>query len=283
MSEPTRHTPPAPAIWDRVKRWRPLRPRQAAPGGPPPSRQDELLAKLEFIGSLRVDRVDLPGTDMTLRITRTAEFNRLLDAAVADPKQPPMPYWAEIWPSGVVLAGMVAREPGVFQGKRVLELGPGVGVTAVAAMQAGADLMIADYAPGSLALCALNALDQVGWEPRTLLVNWRKPSPELFAAAGAGFSIVLAADVLYHQKDVKPLVTLIERILAPDGEVWIAEPGRDAAESLLEKVSRRGWHCVSEECANTRPDPNYHTRDIVTVHRLRRTTGRDGAGRATGA
>jgi predicted nicotinamide N-methyase len=210
---------------------------------------------------------------VTLRIARTANFNRLLDVAVADPKQAHMPYWAAIWPSGIVLAGMIVREPGALRGKRVLELGPGVGVTAVAAMYAGADLTVADYAPGSLTLTALNALDQVGHEPHSLLVNWRDPSPALFAAAGAGFAVVLAADVFYEQKDVKPLGTLLERIVAPGGEVWIADPGRDPIAGLLETLHRRGWRGRSEECASARSDPNYHTRDIVAVHRLRRPPG----------
>ena len=235
------------------------------------SRQDELLAELAPIGPLRVDRVPLPGTDVTLRITRTADLNALLDAALDDPEQTFMPYWTDIWPSGVVLAGAIARDPGLFAGKRVLELGPGVGVTAVAAMQAGADLVVADYAPGCLSLCALNCLDQAGREPESLLVNWRKPTPELFAAAGAGFPLILAADVLYEDKDVKPLSRLLSRILAPGGEVWIAEPGRDAAGSLLETLRNRGWSGMREECANTRGDPNYHTKDVVTVHRLRRS------------
>lgn len=204
---------------------------------------------------------------------RPADVSRFLDAAIADPTQTYNPYWPEIWPSGVVLAGVIAREPGIFQGKRVLELGPGVGVTAVAAMDAGADLVVADYAPGSLALCALNALDQIGREPQILLVDWRDPCPDLVAAAGAGFAVVLAADVLYDQKMVKPMDQLLDRIVAPGGEVWIADSGRDAAERLLDTLRRRGWWGGSEECASTLPDPNAHTWDIVTVHRLHRPAG----------
>jgi predicted nicotinamide N-methyase len=249
-----RSAPPAEANADRVKR----------------RRQNELLAMLAPIGSLRVDRVALPGTDVTLQITKTANLNRLLDVAANDPRQDHMPYWAEIWPSGIVLAGVVARERDVFQGKRVLELGPGVGVTAVAAMQAGADLVIADYDRGSLAMCALNALDQVGSEPEAIFVNWRKPTQEFMAAARDGYAIILAADVLYETKDVKPLVKLVDRILASEGELWLAHPGRDAAERLVEEFRKRGWSDEREECAAPRPDPNYRTWDVVTVHRFRR-------------
>jgi predicted nicotinamide N-methyase len=237
------------------------------------SRREELLAALASIGSLRTDPVDLPGCETSLQITHTADFERLLSNSVYDFETDYMPYWAEIWPCGVVLAGFIAREPHVFQGQRVLEIGPGAGVVAVAAMQAGADLVIADYAPGALALSSLNALDQVGTVPRTLLVNWRKPSPDLFAVAGEGFSAVLAADVLYEKKDVKPLIRLLNRLVAADGEVWLAEPGREPAQMFIATLRQRGWQGESEQCVSPLPDPNYpdsQNLNMVTVHRLRR-------------
>ena len=258
---------------DRARSW--LRPgAEPVPASShPPSRREELLQQIASIGPLRVDAVELPGSDTPLQIAHTADFDRLLDNSVYDFEVDYMPYWAEIWPCGVVLAGFIAREPGGFHGRRVLELGPGVGVTAVAAMQAGAELTIADYAPGSLALSALNALDQVGTEPRTMLLNWREPTPELFEVAGDGFSIVLAADVLYEKKDIKPLSRLLKRLVAPHGEVWITEPGRDVAQDLVETLRSRGWHGTSEQCVSPRPDPNYPNDpafQIITVHRLRR-------------
>ena len=273
MSDPTPRTASLRTIWDRARRWHPSHRHHAMPRRASLSRQDELVAQLSFIGLLCNDRIDLPGSNRTLQITRPADICPFFDAAVADPTQADNPYWSKIWPSGVVLAGVIAREPGIFQGKRVLELGPGVGVTAVAAMDAGADLVVADSAPGSLALCALNALDQVGREPQTLLVDWRDSSPDLVAAAGAGFAVVLAADVLYDRQTVKPMKTLLERLVAPGGEVWIADPGRGKAEYLVDTLRRRGWWSRSEECASPLPDPMSHTRDIVTVHRLHRPLG----------
>lgn len=250
-------------------------------------RKDELLAMLAPIGSLRVDRVPLPGTDVTLRITRTANkrliadaervrkqnrmsYKRLFAAVKRDPTQDHIPHWAEIWPSGVVLAGMVARQRDVFAGKRVLELGPGVGVTAVAAMQAGADVVIADLDRGSLAMCALNALEQVGAEPEAILVNWLEPNREFLDAAGDGFSIILAADVLDETKYIKPLLKLVNRILAPEGEFWLAHPGRGAAERLVQEFRKRGWRDKREKRVSPWPDPLDHTWDVVTVHRFRR-------------
>ena len=140
---------------------------RAGPEGICLSRRHELDALVQAYSPLRIDHVHLPGTDVTLRITRPYP--------VITPRRRFGPYWGEVSPSGIVLASVIARDPGVLRGRRVLELGPGVGVTAAAALQAGADLVVADAVPGSLAFCALNALENVGVEPKTIRVNWRNP------------------------------------------------------------------------------------------------------------
>jgi predicted nicotinamide N-methyase len=233
------------------------------------SRRSELLAALAAIGPLRRDRVDLPGTAESMMISRPVDYDRLIDDAAADPEQN-LPYWAELWPSGVALAAKIARDPGIVWGRRVLELGCGLGVTAVAALRAGADLLATDYSPEALALCALNALDQTGVLPQTLRVNWRDSSVTL-RATGTAFPVVLAADVLYERRDVEPLLALVERVVAPGGELWLAEPGRPPAARFRESILAGGWIAESENCSGPWPDPEDNRKGVaVTIHRLRR-------------
>src|SRR5687768_14515707 len=235
------------------------------------SRRRELHEALAAIGPLRVDRVDLPGTAESMMISRPIDDDRLIDDAAADPEQN-LPYWAELWPSGVALAAKIARDPSIVRGRLVLELGCGLGVTAIAALRAGADLLVTDYSPEALTLCSLNALDQAGTQPRTLRVNWRDPGPTLHAAARDGFPMVLAADVLYESRDVDPLLALVERVVAPGGELWLAEPGRPPAARFLVSIGARGWIAESEECFGPWPDPEDNRKGIVvTIHRLRRS------------
>jgi predicted nicotinamide N-methyase len=213
--------------------------------------------------------VDLPGTTEALTISRPVDYDRLIDDAAADPEQN-LPYWAELWPSGVALAARIARDPMIVQGRRVLELGCGLGVTAIAALRAGADLLVTDYSPEALALCSFNALEQTGTQPRTLRVNWRDPGPRLHDS-GNGFPVVLAADILYEGRDVDPLLALIDEAVAPDGEFWLAEPGRPPAARFLESICARGWIDESEQCSGPWPDPEDNRKGIVvTIHRLRR-------------
>ena len=233
------------------------------------SRRSELLAELAPVGPLRLDRVDLPDTTESLMISRPVDYDRLIDDASTDPEQN-LPYWAELWPSGVALAAKIARDPAIVQGRRVLELGCGLGVTAVAAMRAGADLLVSDYSAEALALCSLNALEQTGTQPETLRLNWRDPGTSL-DGAGNGYPVVLAADVLYERRDVDPLLALIERIVARDGELWLAEPGRPPAARFLESIGARGWIEESDRCCGPWPDAEDNRKGIVvSIHRLQR-------------
>jgi predicted nicotinamide N-methyase len=174
-----------------------------------------------------------------------------------------------LWPSGVALAASIVRAPDLVRGARCLELGCGLGVTAIAALRAGANLLATDYAPQALALCRHNCLVNARRPPRTLQMNWRRPTRRLRTLAGQGFPVVLAADVLYERRDVEPLLDLVDWLVAPDGLLWLAEPGRPPAAVFLEAAAERGWRGEVEAVAGPWPDPN--DRDVVVqVHRLRR-------------
>jgi predicted nicotinamide N-methyase len=222
-----------------------------------------------------MDTMMLPRTGVTLCIARPEQFDHLLDHVENDPEQN-LPYWAELWPSGVALAAAILREPQRLANRRVLELGCGLGVTAIAALRAGADLLVTDYAPEALALCALNTIDQAGAEPPTLRINWRQPNAALFSAAGTGtgFSIVLAADVLYEARDVDPLLALVDRLVAANGALWLAEPGRKPAKAFLGAMREHGWQIRSRRYEGPWPDPEDNRKGIVvSVHKMTRGKG----------
>lgn len=220
------------------------------------------------VGSCRDVALTLPESGRELRLVQPEDLDALLDAAAGDPEQN-LPYWAEIWPSGIALADELLAQPELVHGQRVLEIGSGIGVTASIALMVGADLTVADYSPESLLLCRYNALINSGREPDALQVNWRDPSDELHRLAGSGFPVVLAADVLYESRDVEPLLDLVDWLIAPDGLFWLAEPGRNVAERFIQQASDRGWSDALSFFAGPWPDPR-DANVAVTVHQLRR-------------
>src|SRR5690349_2477456 len=59
-----------------------------------------------------------------------------------DPDAPP-PYWAYQWAGGTVLARHILDHPGTVRGRRVLDLGAGSGIVAIAAGKSGASAVTA--------------------------------------------------------------------------------------------------------------------------------------------
>ena len=128
-------------------------------------------------------------------------------------------------------------------------------MTATAALAAGADLYVADYAPLSLAFCRLNALRNVERAPRPLAFNWREPLSEVLARLGSlpPFPIILAADILYERRDIAPVLALIDRLLAPGGQLWLTEPGRQTARGFLNALTAAGWRGTVEQFSGPWP------------------------------
>lgn len=230
----------------------------------------QLHADASAIGPLRRDEVAIPGAGVTYTITRPADFDALLDAAAADPQQH-LPYWAELWPSGIALAAALLAHGGSLTDVRALELGCGLGVTAIAALQRGVSLLATDYSPEALTLCALNAVQNAGRSPLTMRVNWREPDAAFLGAVGEGFPCVLAADVLYEGRDVEPLRNVVERCVGPGGDFWLAEPGRPPAARFLAAMSSSGWTGRTSAYTGPWPDPEDNEKGVeVRVHRLTR-------------
>ena len=244
----------------------------ATPEPPVVERLAAIEAELAAIGTLHTETVSIPGLRPTLDVLRPADTDRLLERAADDPEQN-LPYWAELWPSGIALAAAIARQPYLVRGRRTLEIGCGLGITAAMAVALGARLLATDYAPEALLLTRHNTLRLAGEEPETLQLNWRAPDNPLVASIEDEFAVVLAADVLYETRDVAPLLDLVERVTAPRGLLWLAEPGRRPAARFLEQAAARGWSGSATEWDGPWPDPKDEG-VFVRVHQLRRQQGR---------
>jgi predicted nicotinamide N-methyase len=213
-------------------------------------------------------RLVLPRSRCIYEIVQPRDLTGL-QAQIARDQTGPGPYWAMPWPSGIALADAITQAPASVRGQRVLELGCGLGVTASAAIAAGADLTVADCTPEVLALCRANALRNSGRAPAARRCDWRQPEAAFAALGGERFEVVLVADVIYDPRDVEPLYSLLERVVTPSGVLWLAEPGRSAARSLLERAHEAGWRGKRAERHGPWPSKQ-DSAVVVAVHQLRR-------------
>jgi predicted nicotinamide N-methyase len=151
-----------------------------------------------------------------------------------------LPYWAELWSSGVALAHDVARRS--LRGASVLELGCGLGLPSIAAALAGGRVLATDWSPEAVHATAENARRN-GAELETAVVAWGAPEPLLERAP---WRWVLASDVLYEQRNVDLLLELLPRLVDTGGEVLLADPSRRPAERFLERAPER-WELRSSD------------------------------------
>jgi predicted nicotinamide N-methyase len=167
-----------------------------------------------------------------LRVLRPRDAEALLDEEAFEHEEF-LPYWAELWPSALALARAVgARSLG---GRRVVELGCGLGLPSIAAALQGATVLATDWSPEAVAVAAENA-ERNGARIDTLVCSWAQPEP---IAARGPWDLVLASDVLYEARDVDLLLNALPPLLGERGVAWIADPGRAPAERFLAAAAER--------------------------------------------
>jgi len=228
------------------------RPRVEPPPGLPPGAASDVVEETFLLAG------------HTVRMLRPRDDDALLDEllAEADQDEDRLPFWAQLWPSGAVLAREVAGR--CLAGRRVLELGSGLGLVAVAAALSGARVLAVDRSPEATTFTAANATRN-GLTVQTAVCPFEQPERLL---AGAPWDLVVAADVLYEQRNVPVLLWLLPRLVTV-GEVWLADPGRPMLARFLAGVDALGWRRE-----HTEPDPSG-----VAVHRLRPDTAAGSSGR----
>jgi predicted nicotinamide N-methyase len=121
----------------------------------------------------------------------------------------------------------------------VVELGCGLGLPSVAAALAGARVLATDRSPDAVTFAAVNG-ELNGATVDTAVCRWAEPGPLLERAP---WRLVLAADVLYGQRNVDELLDLLPRLVSDDGEVWLADPQRPLADEFL-ACARTAWRSV---------------------------------------
>jgi predicted nicotinamide N-methyase len=147
--------------------------------------------------------------------------------------------FGQVWPAGRLLAEAMTRFDIV--GKRILEIGCGLGLASLVLRRRGADIVASDVHPLAepfLAYnAALNALPAVVYRQ----LRWDVPLPTL-----GRFDLVIGSDVLYERDHASLLPMLLDRHIHARAEVLITDPGRGNSAPFTRALATRGFE-VSEE------------------------------------
>jgi predicted nicotinamide N-methyase len=144
----------------------------------------------------------------------------------------PPPFWAFAWSGGQGVARYVLDHPETVRGLRILDFAAGSGMSAIAAMKAGAvSATAADIDP--LALHAIDLNAQVN-ETEITITNGVDLSK-----APQGFDIILVGDVCYQLAMATQIMRWLWLCVAAKIRVLLGDPGRAyVPESGLHELAR---------------------------------------------
>jgi predicted nicotinamide N-methyase len=153
------------------------------------------------------------------------------------------PYWAFAWAGGQALARHLLDHPQLVAGRRVLDLGSGSGLVAIAAAKAGAKHVIAnDIDILAVIATSLNAdANHVEIEART--VNLLAPDIALDLAT---IDVLVMGDIFYDPSLAPAVMALIQRCRDAGRLVLVGDPGR--AELPTPSFAKVGEHAVPVTC-----------------------------------
>ena len=204
---------------------------------------------------------EVPAGALTLRVLRPPSAEDLIDEdEFADDER--LPYWAEVWPSGRVLCGLLAQMD--LQGSSVIELGAGIGTGAMVAAMRGATALSTDWYPAAVEFSRWNARN-LGLDMDAMVVDWRDAPAAV--TDRAPWDLVVGADILYEARNGTALGALIPRLCGAQTEVIIADPRRPDAKPFVQAMEDAGWRYMREDL----PVPGRIDEQgpIVHVHRFR--------------
>ena len=219
--------------------------------------------------------------ELNFTFTRIADPDRVLDEVAAEEDRREklrgtrtksdelhLPYWAEFWDSALGIGQhLVAANPqSPLRGRRVLDLGCGMGFAGTVAGRLGADVLFADLEPAALLFAKLNNLPLpladggdgggarsgvgVGGSCAFRRLDWRVDRLD------ESFDLIIGADILYERAQWEHLEPFWRTHLAPTGSLLLGEPGRQTGDLFIPWIRDRGWSLQqSEQPVVTRPKP----------------------------
>lgn len=142
--------------------------------------------------------------------------------------------FGQVWPSGRVLAQAMSGFD--VAGKRILELGCGLGLASLVLNRRKADITASDHHPLAEEFLTYNAALNGLPVPAYLDLAWTLPQPDL-----GHFDLIIASDVLYERGHAEQLSLLLSLHARPEAEVLITDPGRGNSAAFTAALRAQGY------------------------------------------
>ena len=153
------------------------------------------------------------------------------------------PLFGQVWPSARILAGLMQALP--IAGRRILEIGCGLGLASLVLQRRGADITASDLHPSAAAFMTenlrLNDLTDLVFRTG----SWSDTDPDL-----GRFDLIVGSDVLYERGLPSTLAGFIDRHSNVAVEVIIVDPDRGNRAAFNRDMALLGYSHSEVRAAN---------------------------------
>lgn len=185
---------------------------------------------------VRYQTIEFQDVDIHLKTLRdNQEFNDPLgEAESLGISSAQWPLFGVLWDSGRVLA--LVMEEYEVEGKRILEIGCGMGLASLLLNSRHADITATDYHPEAGSFLVENVRLNHGRNIPFLRTDWENITDGLGI-----FDMLIGADLLYEHGHIELLSQFIERHAKPKCEVILVDPGRGNQAAFSKKMIKLGY------------------------------------------
>lgn len=137
------------------------------------------------------------------------------------------PYFGILWPAAEGLSIFLAENPEIVRGKKVLELGCGLGLPSLVSAHLGASVLATDFHPDVEEYFLRNCRHS-SVEAFYKRMNWREDINHVDQ-----FDVVLGSDVLYESKHPEEVARGLLKFVRPGGTILLSDPGRAYVQQFI--------------------------------------------------
>ena len=213
---------------------------------------------------VKFETITVAGTDFLIRslLDRQQYSDPSGEAGRAGISSASWPLFGLLWPSARVLArAMHAVE---LKGRRVLEIGAGLGLASLVVHHRQGDMTVSDYHPLAAAFLAENVLLNHLPPLKFQSGNWQTENPDL-----GRFDLIIGSDLLYERGQPASLSAFIDRHASDRAEVIIVDPNRGNRSRFCQHMQALEFACSEAPAASPLENGEIYKGRILRFNRDR--------------
>lgn len=222
-----------------------------------PEQEREIYNRIRKKYKLTFDRLRV--CEKNIRLLKVADLEEFLGGKDPFANVSEFPFWIRLWDAAMVLSYVLGGQ-GATQGKRLLELGAGLGAPGLAAAAAGYEVTLSDYEDIILDFQRVSAAASKLEGVQFCHFDWLNP-PEL-----EPFDVLAGAEILFREEFFQPLLHIFHTCLKDDGLIFLAHDARRQSLGKFLKLAQTDFDIGLKEQTIKRDG----TKVTIIINRLRK-------------